>query len=40
MASDKSAVEKTMDEVIGIMRKIRKVEGGKENDLSLLQMNN
>ena len=36
MCSDKSLVEKTMDEVIGILRKIRKVPSGQENDFELI----
>jgi len=36
MASDKSLLEKTEDEVIGAMRKIRKVESGKENDFEII----
>lgn len=36
MCSDKNLIDKTMDEVIGIMRKIRKVESGKENDFELV----
>ncbi|MEK6553363.1 MAG: ABC transporter permease [Bacteroidota bacterium] len=36
MCTDKSTVEKTMDEVIGVMRKLRKVESGQENDFELV----
>lgn len=36
MSLNKGAIEKTMDEVIGAMRKIRKVEHGKENDFEII----
>ncbi len=36
MAPDKSMIDKTMDEVIGALRKIRKVESGQENDFELI----
>jgi len=35
-AADKNIVEKTMDEVIGALRKIRKVPSGQENDFELI----
>ena len=35
-AADKNALEKTMDEVIGALRKIRKVPSGQENDFELI----
>ena len=36
MCKDKSMIEKTMDEVIGAMRKIRKVESWQENDFEII----
>jgi putative ABC transport system permease protein len=36
MAPDKNTIDKTMDEVIGAMRKIRKVESWQENDFELI----
>jgi putative ABC transport system permease protein len=36
MAPDKSKINETMDEVIGALRKIRKIPPGKENDFELI----
>jgi putative ABC transport system permease protein len=36
MAPDKNMISKTMDEVIGAMRKIRKVESWQENDFEII----
>jgi len=36
MAQDKNMIDKTMDEVIGALRKIRKVGSGRENDFELI----
>lgn len=36
MCQSKSMIDKTMDEVIGAMRKIRKVESGQENDFEVV----
>lgn len=36
MAPNKNLIEETMDEVIGAMRKIRKVEPGRENDFEIV----
>ena len=36
MASDKSTITATMDEVIGALRKIRKIPPGKENDFEII----
>ncbi|PKL83176.1 MAG: peptide ABC transporter permease [Ignavibacteriae bacterium HGW-Ignavibacteriae-3] len=36
MCRDKESIEKTMDEVIGALRKIRKVESGADNDFEIV----